>query len=292
MGFRFRRSLKLMPGVRLNISRSGFSTSLGGKGATLNIGKRGTRGTVGLPGSGLSYSTLFNSSSRKGGGGGTDVNNSGTGSKGNGCALMGVAGLFLLLIAMCSGQKTPAPPQGVAALGTDGNSKAPTMAYVAARSLNCRASANAESAIIAKLVHNDALMLTDSQQGWSKVQRSGGDCWVATRLVTDTQPGSAAQRLAGSANGRTAAVAGGVAAGTAASYYASGSGRTTSSRHSASQRKAVSSVRKKRSRKAKVRSSRRSSFGGGCPCSGGTVCIGPRGGRYCITRGGNKRYGV
>ena len=29
-----------------------------------------------------------------------------------------------------------------------------------------------------------------------------------------------------------------------------------------------------------------------CPCSGNTVCIGPRGGRYCITSGGNKRYGV
>ncbi len=30
----------------------------------------------------------------------------------------------------------------------------------------------------------------------------------------------------------------------------------------------------------------------GCPCGGGKVCVGPRGGRYCITSGGNKRYGV
>lgn len=29
-----------------------------------------------------------------------------------------------------------------------------------------------------------------------------------------------------------------------------------------------------------------------CPCSSGRVCIGPRGGRYCITSGGKKRYGV
>jgi len=27
-----------------------------------------------------------------------------------------------------------------------------------------------------------------------------------------------------------------------------------------------------------------------CPCSGSKVCVGPRGGRYCITSGGNKRY--
>lgn len=28
----------------------------------------------------------------------------------------------------------------------------------------------------------------------------------------------------------------------------------------------------------------------GCPCSSNTNCYGPRGGRYCITSGGNKRY--
>lgn len=28
----------------------------------------------------------------------------------------------------------------------------------------------------------------------------------------------------------------------------------------------------------------------GCPCSGSNNCFGPRGGRYCITSGGNKRY--
>lgn len=33
-------------------------------------------------------------------------------------------------------------------------------------------------------------------------------------------------------------------------------------------------------------------YGSSCPCSSGNVCIGPRGGRYCITSGGNKRYGM
>ena len=32
------------------------------------------------------------------------------------------------------------------------------------------------------------------------------------------------------------------------------------------------------------------SYGSNCPCSGSANCIGPRGGRYCITSGGNKRY--
>ena len=57
MGFRFRRSFKLMPGVRMNISGSGGSLSFGGRGARINISSRGTRATVGIPGTGLSYST-------------------------------------------------------------------------------------------------------------------------------------------------------------------------------------------------------------------------------------------
>ena len=27
-----------------------------------------------------------------------------------------------------------------------------------------------------------------------------------------------------------------------------------------------------------------------CPCSSGNLCTGPKGGRYCITAGGNKSY--
>mgnify|MGYP002623589831 CR=1 FL=1 len=57
MGFRFRKSIKIIPGVRLNLSKSGSSVSVGGKGLTYNVSKKGTRTTVGIPGSGLSHST-------------------------------------------------------------------------------------------------------------------------------------------------------------------------------------------------------------------------------------------
>ena len=58
MGFRFRKSLRLLPGLRLNLSKRGASSlSIGGKGLTVNLGKKGSRTTVGIPGTGLSYST-------------------------------------------------------------------------------------------------------------------------------------------------------------------------------------------------------------------------------------------
>lgn len=55
MGFRFRRSIKLLPGLRINLSKTGVSTSIGRPGATINIGRGKVKATVGLPGSGLSY---------------------------------------------------------------------------------------------------------------------------------------------------------------------------------------------------------------------------------------------
>ena len=58
MGFNFRKSFKIAPGVRLNVGKKGISSvSVGGKGARINVGKKGTRTTVGLPGTGLSYSS-------------------------------------------------------------------------------------------------------------------------------------------------------------------------------------------------------------------------------------------
>ena len=54
MAFRFRKSVKIAPGVRLNLSKSGVSTTVGGRGASVNVGKRGTYVNAGIPGSGIS----------------------------------------------------------------------------------------------------------------------------------------------------------------------------------------------------------------------------------------------
>lgn len=55
MGLRFNRSIRLFPGVRLNLGLGGASLSVGAPGASVNIGKRGVYGNVGIPGTGLSY---------------------------------------------------------------------------------------------------------------------------------------------------------------------------------------------------------------------------------------------
>ena len=55
--FRFRKTISILPGVRVNLSKTGVSGSVGGHGATLNVGHGKENITLGVPGTGLSYRT-------------------------------------------------------------------------------------------------------------------------------------------------------------------------------------------------------------------------------------------
>lgn len=65
MGFRFRKSVKIMPGVKVNFGKKGASLSVGRPGATVNVNKKGVRSTIGLPGTGLSHSGYTRHSNRQ-----------------------------------------------------------------------------------------------------------------------------------------------------------------------------------------------------------------------------------
>lgn len=64
MAFRFQRRIKIAPGIRLNLSKSGVGVSAGIRGASLSAGSRGIYGHTGIPGTGLAYRTKLNSTSR------------------------------------------------------------------------------------------------------------------------------------------------------------------------------------------------------------------------------------
>lgn len=50
---RYRNRIKIAPGINLNLSKSGISTTVGPKGANLNFGKGGTHLNTGIPGTGI-----------------------------------------------------------------------------------------------------------------------------------------------------------------------------------------------------------------------------------------------
>ena len=53
MGWRFRKRIKIFPGIHMNISKSGISTNVGVKGASVTFGPKGTYVNTGIPGTGL-----------------------------------------------------------------------------------------------------------------------------------------------------------------------------------------------------------------------------------------------
>ena len=57
MGFRLRKSIKILPGVRLNLSKKGVGTSVGFKGFHVSSGPSGKRTTSSIPGTGVSFIT-------------------------------------------------------------------------------------------------------------------------------------------------------------------------------------------------------------------------------------------
>jgi hypothetical protein len=56
-GLRFQKRLRVLPGVRINLSKSGASASIGPRGADVNIGPHGVSANAGIPGTGISYRT-------------------------------------------------------------------------------------------------------------------------------------------------------------------------------------------------------------------------------------------
>lgn len=53
MALKFRKRIRIAPGVRINLSKSGISTTVGPRGASVNVGKKGAYLNTGIPGTGI-----------------------------------------------------------------------------------------------------------------------------------------------------------------------------------------------------------------------------------------------
>lgn len=63
MGLRFKKSVKIAPGVKLNLNKKSASVTLGTKGAHYTVNTKGKKTkSVGIPGSGISYVSSTNDS--------------------------------------------------------------------------------------------------------------------------------------------------------------------------------------------------------------------------------------
>ncbi len=63
MGLRFQKRIRLFKGLTLNLSKTGTSWTIGGRGTSINLKDGKATGNVGIPGTGLSYRSKLTGSS-------------------------------------------------------------------------------------------------------------------------------------------------------------------------------------------------------------------------------------
>ncbi len=259
MGWRFRKTVKILPGVRLNISRSGISASLGPNGASINLGKRGTRTTVGIPGTGISHSSLMSPPTDSG----SEQPVSPVDTQKSGCGTWAIVAITLVALAKCVGGVDPTttapvvpteaiPQQGLLTslpkVETTANSSSD---HITGAKVEGRSSPSTTSKITRVFQNGDAVRIVKRKRNWIKVMQNGVTFWVLAKHISSPAHAS-----------------------------------SIATRNSLIGQPSKRSV-------TRNRTSKRTGFSGGsCPCGSGRICTGPRGGRYCITFGGNKRYGV
>jgi hypothetical protein len=163
---------------------------------------------------------------------------------------------LIAMIGMCS-SKTPAPSASTPAAAPQSSTF-----YVNVRSANCRSAPAPTASVVSGVSRGSSVLVSEQQGDWSHVTDAGRDCWISSDLLSLAPPDLGLPASTDTASSTAAAV------GFVSTAASAGRSSPRHRRHS------------------------HSSFDGGCPCSGSRVCIGPRGGRYCITSGGNKRYGV
>ncbi len=171
-----------------------------------------------------------------------------------------------------------------------------TTAQIIATRANCRAAPDGAASIVTQIGYGTTVSVERRSGDWSEVEWDGQSCWVNNRLLGGNTPwnGSATEDDPWSAprdnppNQSRAPILG-----TSDAQIWTGAGTSSKRSRSATKRATTRSKRSSgSSRGYRLRGSGGNNWDSSCPCSGSNICIGPRGGRYCITSGGNKRYGV
>lgn len=146
----------------------------------------------------------------------------------------------------------------------------------ATAAMNCRETPSLYGKVVAAIAKGAIVDGKASAGDWTRID-GAPDCWAATRylvkLDASAKPGASAKPdvRPGTASSRTS------------SYRISKPRRLSPAASERASRRATPNEPLFSPRGLNPRA---------CPCGSLQVCIGPRGGRYCITSGGNKRYGV
>lgn len=220
MGFRFRRSFKILPGVRLNLNSKSTSIRIGPKALGYTISSSGKkRVNASIPGTGVSYSEVTSSGTRA-------RPTNGNQKKGSVWpAIFVVIGVFVAIGLFNSGSDSsrstgtnvsqPAAPAPGTSLQTEAPSavvKSPAAAtpttqptpsapsevrYVTASSLNVRTAPNTSGDVIGKLQNGHQVSVLRRDNGWLLIKPAPGmEGWISEQYTSATPESTIASQPA------------------------------------------------------------------------------------------------
>ncbi len=151
--------------------------------------------------------------------------------------------------------------------------------------VNCRKQPTTTARIVARVSAGTDVSVEQRRNDWSLIGHSPRSCWIASRYLSEQSTADANRASLRQTRSLNRSVY-------TNKERISRPGRR-SSLSSTTLNHSPSRPHRSTTRKSRAKSASSYNYGGGsCPCSGRNICVGPRGGRYCITSGGNKRYGV
>lgn len=204
MGMRFKKSKKIAPGVKLNVSNKSVGVSVGGKGVHHSVSSSGRKTTtVSAPGTGLSYVKTSGGGSHK-----KKSSKKQSGTVGCGTILLGFILFFLIVGVFSSGFSSGRKKAAEAAASSSSSASTvsavsetptptPTEAPVETKvmysvsSLNIRAAASADAEKLGTFAAGDSVTVISSENGWSKIDYNGTEAYVSSDYLSDTQPTAA-----------------------------------------------------------------------------------------------------
>ncbi|MCU9997911.1 SH3 domain-containing protein [[Pasteurella] aerogenes] len=137
--------------------------------------------------------------------------------------------------------------------------------YIGVNSANVREYANYDSPIVDKIPKGKFVTVYDTLDGWSRLTdvKETNQRWVHSNDLCNTK---------------------GCSVGKVTTNNVKQASKTN-------QLKSTTTHYKQKSTQVKQKGNKqRAVYSSGCSCGSGNYCYGPRGGRYCITSGGNKSY--
>lgn len=184
---------------------------------------------------------------------------------------------------------------GLLAIAATMMNSATAAEYIVGSYVLCRDEPAETAAVLGQFTAGDTVSIVERQRKWTKISRASASdepaCWVQSKEVR--QP-TEYEKYVGHVDSPIRPMYNPTR--TAAAAPSAPSASTSYNPPISYVPKASSGNHPRKSAKRPVDRSKRiaRSFPSSnyCPCGTGRICTGSRGGRYCITSGGNKRYGV